>query len=319
LADYPLVSVTEELDRPRGPSVGSSVDDPPINIWKFDKPRRKSPSTGTSYSPGVRWPTTVSVQFTPEFVVLVTVVALVAGSVNGIAGFGFALVGTMALASAIDPATAVVFMIVPILAVNVSLLSDLSPSDLRTCGRRFGPLVVAALVGTVVGMAVLDWLPDAPLRVGLGVVTLGFVGTLQQRFVVPGLEWTKKRCFVESPAAMVGVGGVSGVVFGGTNVGVQLVAYLRSFDLSHGVFVGVVAMVFLGLNVLRVGAAGVLGLYPDATVFLASVAAAIPAVLGVVVGKRVRSGISAGTRRRVVVGLLLVVGVRLVLGGLGVA
>lgn len=256
---------------------------------------------------------------TPEFVLLAAVVALVAGALNGLAGFGFALVGTMGLAVVVDPATAVVFMIAPILAVNLTLLSELSVEELRTCGRRFGPLIASALVGTIVGMAALDRIPEAPLRFGLGLVTLAFVATLQRRFAVPGLEWAKDRCFVETPAAMVGVGGVSGLLFGATNVGVQLVAYVRRFDLSHGVFVGVVALVFLGLNAVRMGAAGALGLYPDAATFVASLATAVPATLGVVAGRRLRAVVGADARRRAVLGLLLLVGVRLVLGGIGVA
>jgi hypothetical protein len=239
-----------------------------------------------------------------------------AGTLNGIAGFGFALVGTMVLASIVTPATAVVFMIVPILSVNLSLVRDLSTAELRRCSRRFGPLVVAALLGTVVGMVALDTLPERPLRVALGLLSLGFVATTQSLVPIPGRQAATERCFVESPSAMAGVGVVSGAVFGGTNVGVQLIAYLRSCDLSHGTFVGVVAMVFLGLNGIRVGAAGVLGLYPDLTVALASVGAAVPAVTGVAVGRRVRSRVSERWRRRVVLGLLTVVGVRLVLGGL---
>src|SRR6056297_2924492 len=92
-------------------------------------------------------------------VALMTLVILIAGMTNGLAGFGFALVGTMALATVIDPATAVVFMIIPILAVNLSLVRDLSREELRTCSRRFGPLIGAALVGTVVGMTVLSRIP----------------------------------------------------------------------------------------------------------------------------------------------------------------
>jgi len=275
----------------------------------------RHPTTFTG--PGRRFDV-VPVQFTPASLALFTVVVPIAGGVNGIAGFGFALVGTMALATVVDPATAVVFMIVPILAVNLSLLNELSMEELRTCGRRFGPLVLSALIGTLIGMVLLERIPAGPLRVLLGLVTLLFVMTLQDRVSVPGLSWTKDRCFVGTPAAMVGVGGVSGVVFGSTNVGVQLVAYLRSFDLSHGVFVGVVAMVFLGLNALRVGAAGILGLYPDSTMILASVGASIPAVFGVVLGKRVRTSIRESTRRTVVLLLLTLVGVRLLLGGLGV-
>ncbi|MFB6192115.1 MAG: TSUP family transporter [Haloarculaceae archaeon] len=249
----------------------------------------------------------------------VALVVLVAGAVNGVAGFGFAVVGTMALATAVDPATAVVFMILPILSVNLSLVRDLSADELRTCGRRFGPLVLAALVGTVVGMAVLDRVPEAPLRVGLGVVSLAFVASMQERVPIPGLARARDGCFVETPAAMVGVGGLSGLLFGGTNVGVQLIAYLRSCDLSHGLFVGVVAMVFLGLNAVRVAAAGALGLYPSATVAAASAVAAVPAVAGVAVGKRLRASVDERLRRAVVLGLLTVVGIRLVLGGLGLA
>jgi uncharacterized membrane protein YfcA len=249
---------------------------------------------------------------------VVVAVVLLAGGVNGVAGFGFALVGTMALATLVEPATAVVFMIFPILAVNLSLVRELSVPQLRSCGRRFAPLLAAALVGTVVGLATLDVVPAGPLRVGLGLLSLAFVLTAQAVVTVPGLDRAKEGCFVESTPAMVGVGAVSGLLFGGTNVGVQLIAYVRSCDLSHGLFVGVVAMVFLGLNGVRVLAAGALGLYPDATVALASLAAAIPAVAGVAVGKRLRSRVGATRRRAAVLGLLSLIGVRLVLGGLGV-
>lgn len=249
---------------------------------------------------------------------VIVLAVLVAGAINGVAGFGFALVGTMALATVVDPATAVVFMIVPILAVNLSLVRDLSAAQLRTCGRRFAPLVLAALVGTLAGMVVLERLPDGPLRVGLGVLSLGFVASVQQFVPLPGLSRARDRCFVETPLAMVGVGGVSGLLFGSTNVGVQLIAYLRSCNLSHGTFVGVVAMVFLGLNAIRVGAAGVLGLYPSLTIALVSVAAVVPAVAGVAVGKRLRDRIAERHRRAVVLGLLTVIGVQLVLAGIGV-
>jgi uncharacterized membrane protein YfcA len=253
----------------------------------------------------------------PTLLALVGVVLLVAGAVNGVAGFGFAIVGTMVLATVFDPATAVVFMIFPILSVNLSLVRELSIPELKSCGRRFTPLLLSALVGTVAGMAVLDRLPNAPLRIGLGLISLAFVLNAQRVVQVPGLARAKEGCFVESTPAMIGVGSVSGLLFGGTNVGVQLIAYVRSCDLSHGVFVGVVALVFLGLNGVRVVAAGALGLYPDSTVFVASLVAAIPALLGVAVGKRLRDRVAERHRRAVVLGLLVVIGIRLLVGGLG--
>jgi len=261
----------------------------------------------------------MSLSLTPGLLAVVCVVVVVAGAVNGVAGFGFALVGTMALATVVDPATAVVFMIVPILAVNLSLVRELSVAELRSCGTRFGPLLGSALVGTLAGLVVVDRVPAGPLKVGLGVLTLAFVVSAQNRVPVPGLDRAREGCFVESTPAMVGVGGVSGVLFGGTNVGVQLIAYLRSCDLSHATFVGVVAMVFLGLNGVRVGAAALLGLYPSVSVAAASVAAAVPAAAGVAVGTRVRGYVDQQRRRRAVLSLLAVIGLRLTLGGLGVA
>jgi len=252
-----------------------------------------------------------------ELAATIAVVVAVAGAVNGVAGFGFAVVGTMVLAATLEPATAVAFMILPMFAVNVALVGDLTREELRTCGARFAPLLVAALVGTVAGMALLDRIPGAPLRVLLGLVSLGFVAANQRLFALPSPPVVGGQGVAEAPLVMAAVGGVSGVLFGATNVGVQLVAYVRSFDLSHGLFVGVVALVFVGINGLRVGAAGALGLYPDLGLVLASVAAAVPAVAGVAVGKRLRERVSERLRRGVVLGLLTVIGVRLILGGAG--
>ncbi|MDB2240280.1 hypothetical protein SAMN06266787_102329 [Halorubrum ezzemoulense] len=254
-----------------------------------------------------------------ELVATIAVVVGVAGAVNGVAGFGFAVVGTMVLAATLDPATAVTFMIIPMFAVNLALVGDLTREELRTCGTRFAPLLVAALVGTLLGMALLDRLPEAPLRILLGFVSLGFVATNQHAVPLPSLPVVSEREFADTPLVMAIVGVVSGVLFGATNVGVQLVAFVRSFDLSHGLFVGVVALVFVGINGLRVGAAGALGLYPDPGLVLASVAAAVPAVAGVAVGKRLRERVSERLRRGVVLGLLTVIGVRLILGGAGFA
>ncbi|WP_144926498.1 TSUP family transporter [Halorubrum salsamenti] len=253
-----------------------------------------------------------------ELVATIALVVAVAGAVNGVAGFGFAVVGTMVLATTLDPATAVAFMILPMFAVNVALVRDLTREELRTCGVRFAPLLVAALVGTVAGMALLERLPGAPLRVLLGVVSLGFVAANQRALPLPALPSVSDRALAGTPHVMAIVGGVSGVLFGATNVGVQLVAFVRSFDLSHGLFVGVVALVFVGINGLRVVAAGALGLYPDVGFALVSVVAAVPAVAGVAVGKRLRGRVSERLRRGVVLGLLTLIGVRLTLGGAGI-
>lgn len=259
----------------------------------------------------------MSIPLTPEFVALVAAVVVLSGAVNGVAGFGFAVVGTMGLASVLDPAIAVVFMIIPILAVNVSLLSELSVAEIQRCGRRFAPLIVAATVGTITGMAVLDAVPDAPLRIGLGLISLAFVVSAQRLVALPVPERLTDSGIATKTPAMIVIGAVSGLLFGATNVGVQFVAYVRQYDFSHAVFIGVIALVFVGINGLRVGAAAAFGLYPDLTVVVASALVAVPALAGVAVGKRLRSLASERLRRGAVLGLLTVIGFRLLAGGFG--
>jgi uncharacterized membrane protein YfcA len=75
----------------------------------------------------------------------------------------------------------------------------------------------------------------------------------------------------------------------------------------------VIASVFLGINAVRVVAAGALGLYPD----LSTVA--VSAVAGAAVGARLRDRVGERLRRGVVLGLLTVIGLRLSAAGLGLA
>ena len=244
------------------------------------------------------------------------VVVFVAGAVNGVAGFGFALLATATLATVVDPASAVVFVVLPILAVNLTLVAELDRTTVRRCARRFWPLVGGGLVGVVVGMLVIGAMPAASLQVGLGLLTLAVVASTQSLVAVPGLEWIREGCVVEGTGPMAGLGLVSGVVFGATNVGVQFVAYLRSLELTHKLFVGVVAAVFLGLNGIRVALAGLLGLYPDQWFLALSMVAVVPAVVGARLGARVRPTLTDRTREVLVLGLLAAVGLWLTIGGL---
>lgn len=250
-------------------------------------------------------------------VVFALVVAFVAGTVTGMAGFGFSVVGTMALATVLAPSEAVAFMLVPIVGANLALIAELDRSAIGSCVRRFAPYIAAALVGTILGMALLQWIPETPLRGGLGVLTLAFVATRQQAVELPGFEGVKDRCFAETPIAMTGLGGVSGLLFGATNVGVQVVAYVKSCDLSHSVFAGVIGLIFVGISSLRVLAAFPLGLYPDLTFVGVSAIALLPVFLGVAAGRQFRTRIPANRTRQFVLLLLTAIGIQLLRTAIG--
>jgi hypothetical protein len=247
---------------------------------------------------------------------LVFGIVVLGGFVTGVNGFGYSVIGTGLMALVLEPRVAVVVMILPILGANVSLVRELDRQGLESCVRRFWPFVAAALVGTVVGMTLLSRVPTQPLTFALGLFVFGFLAASQERYPLPGEAWVGARVS-ETTGVKLLFGAVSGLVFGASNVGVQVIAYLKSLDLDHTTFVGVVAMVFLGISSVRVVAAGLLGLYGSGEMLGLSAVAAVPGLVGVSVGKRLRPLLARTTRRATMFALLAFIGLRLLMRGAG--
>lgn len=243
----------------------------------------------------------------------VVAVVFVAGAVSGITGFGFAVVSTATLAGVLSPSDAVVVVILPLFASNLSLATELDRERLASCTRRFWAYVLAAAVGTVAGMVLLDAIPASSLKRSLGVLTLTYAVLTQPFVAVPGKARAEELCFRTSHLAKAGLGVVSGFVFGASNVGVQFVAYLRSLDLDRSTFVGVLAAMLLGISAIRVGLAALLGLYGGGRLFTVSAIAVAPTILGVWAGKLLRPLLSEQRKQALVLVVLLVIGGRLLL------
>lgn len=248
-------------------------------------------------------------------IVLVFVVVASGGLVKGLVGFGYAIAGTAVLASLLDPSTAVAIMILPMMAANLRLLGELSESGLRSCVRRFWPFVVAASVGTVAGMVVLSLVPARVVATGLGAFTLAYVVLQQDRVRVPGVAAFERTCFVETSRMKVFLGATSGVVFGVSNAAVQVVAYLDSLDLDRGTFAGVLAMILVGVSMIRLGVAWQFGLFAASDALWVSALAAVPGVAGVVVGERLRVRFDDRVLARLALVLFAVIAVRLLSKG----
>ncbi|MFB6219601.1 MAG: sulfite exporter TauE/SafE family protein [Halobacteriaceae archaeon] len=231
------------------------------------------------------------------------------GFVKGVTGFGYAIASTAILATVLDPATAVVVMILPMLAANVSLLSELDREDVPDCVRRFWPYLGAAVVGTLLGMALLDAIPKPALALGLGTFTGLYVLLTQPYRTLPGEAWLRDRCFRTGTPAKAALGLVSGVVFGASNIGVQVVAYLDSLSLDRQTFVGVLSMILVGVGSVRVAAAWSLGLY-DARGVLA-----LSGLAGVVAGGRLRRFVPEAYQTAGTLALLAVIAARLTYAG----
>lgn len=250
------------------------------------------------------------------FALMLAAVAL-GGLVKGVAGFGYAVTSTALLAVLLEPSAAVTVMILPTLIANVPLIGELERSELSQCVQRFWPFVAAALVGTLAGMAVLDRVPRAWLALGLGVVTFAYVITAQPYRELPRLSGAAKHLFRPGTRTKVLLGLASGVVFGATNIAVQVVAYLDRLDLDRATFVGVLAMVLVGISSVRVGAAWTIGLYGTGSLLALSTVAVLPGVAGVAAGSRIRPAIPERYQTAGTMLLLTVIAARLTSAGLG--
>lgn len=252
------------------------------------------------------------------FLALIVATVFLGGTIRGVAGFGYEIAGTAVLTTFLDPSEAVAVMIIPLLASSLSLVGELDTSELKPCVARFWLYLVAAVVGTVLGMFALGAISVAPLKLGIGVVTLAYVASKQGFFVVPGSAWFREVCFTKGTVTKAGLGFMSGVLFGATNVTVQVVEYLDSLDLDRATFVGVLSMILVGLSGARVGFAWLLGLYGSVGLVAVSVVAAVPGIVGVSLGSAARQRLPDTLCDVTGVVLLTAVGVWLSLSGAGV-
>lgn len=251
-----------------------------------------------------------------ELLFLVSGIVVFGGLVKGIAGFGYAIASTALLATVLSPSTAVVLMILPMLVANLTLLRELDRAGLRRCIRRFWPFGLTAMLGTAVGMVLLDAVPASLLTLGLGVFTLVYVIAKQPWVTVPGRPTVEGYCYRTGPGPQVLIGAVSGGIFGLSNVAVQVVAYLDSLDLDRSTFVGVLAMMLVGISTLRIGFAWGLGLYEAGSLLVYSAIVSVPGLAGVELGRRARVLIPDRFEQVGILVLLTVIGIRLVSKGL---
>lgn len=249
--------------------------------------------------------------FSSTTIALMVLLFFLAAIVEGSSGFGFPVITTVTLALFLDLQLAVILAIPGIVAANIKLARSLSPRQRERSFEEFWPLILAILVFSVVGLFVIDGVPVGIVEFLLGVITMAFAIYKQPFYELPTVG-NPNRCIVEGTGPMMVLGSIFGLIFGMTNVGVQIVAYLKTCPLKHIFFVGVVGIVFFGVNVIRFLGATVSGLYPTMEALLVAVGLAVPAYAGAYIGIRYGRRLSIYRIRALVAIVLTVVSLRLI-------
>ena len=236
-------------------------------------------------------------------ILLWCVFALVmAGTVKGVLGIGIPMVSISMLALVVDVPTAVALLPVPIVLAN--LYQSLFSGQLRNTFRRFGPLVLAVVIGTFLGARMLVQIDPRVLLGVIGAVVLIFAATAY--LPNPVRLGPRAERWVGPPIGLLG-----GVLGGMTTFfGPPIIMYLFALNLEKDEFVGTISTIYLCAGVPLAVGLGMYGIMGPRE-YLWSCAAAVPVFLGLVIGQWLRTRISHTAFRNALLLMLIVVGVRL--------
>lgn len=205
-----------------------------------------------------------------DFALVVALVGImtVASVLNGIAGFGFALVAVAGMAVLLEPKPAVVLMslVTPVLTTTQMHYHW----AFRQVTRRLPSVLFGAAVGAVVGTQLLIVLPGFVLAIALGAFALWFaVRSLRS-------EPRRMTSAVERRIAP-GVGLIAGITNGSLGAsGPILGSYLIAIGLRGREFVFAISVIFGVMAAVRVTTLGIAGEYTAVIVAL-GIGLAVPA------------------------------------------
>ena len=179
-----------------------------------------------------------------ELLAVFVLVAILAGVVKGMIGFGYSLITTPIFASVIDPTFAVVVLAIPPWMLNMFQIGETGT------GREFvseeWPLLVLAVIGSVLGVAALAAFSAGPIvPFVIGLVILGYVAfQVAQNFV------TVEEA--HHPIALGSAGFLEGFLLAIANLGPLLPAYFHTFECDTERYIGGLSMVLGTIFTVRI-------------------------------------------------------------------
>ena len=175
---------------------------------------------------------------------LFVVVAVVAGAVKGMIGFGYALITTPIFASVIDPTLAVAVLAIPPWMLNMFQVGETDTG--LAFVREEWVLLAVAVIGTVIGVTFLARFragPIVPFLIGL--VIFGYVlFQLVQNFV------TVQEA--HHPVALSAAGFLQGFLLAVANLGPLLPTYFHTFERDVERYIGGLSMVLGTIFTVRI-------------------------------------------------------------------
>lgn len=233
---------------------------------------------------------------------------LLAGTVKGVIGLGLPSISLGLLAAALDLTSAMALLLAPSFVTN--LWQALVGGHGRELLRRLWPFLFMATVSVWAGAAALTRVDLDLLSALLGVLLAAYGAAS-----LAGMRFSLDRRAEARAGPMLGI--VNGALTGMTgSFVVPGVMFLQAIGLPRDMLVQAMGILFT-LSTLALGMAlhgnGVLG----ADLAVVSAAGVVPALIGMVLGQRVRRRLPEQIFRRFFFGALLVLGGYIVIRAAG--
>lgn len=244
---------------------------------------------------------------TAGILLYIAAVFLATGVVKGVLGIGMPLIAIPLLAGTVGPIAAMSLMAVPTIAIN--LWQTAQSGYMGGALKRFRAAYPLLISGVILGLFFLTRLDRGALFVLIGVIVILIALSQMLPFNLAIPERWERWC-----TPLVGI--VSGLLGGVSSfLGPLMAMYLVALRVTKDQFVGAIALFYLIAAIpfyLGLGVSGHFGW----TELFASAAAAFLIWLGVLAGQRLRARASAELFRKLVLGVLMIVGANMILKGL---
>ena len=221
---------------------------------------------------------------------------------KGIIGMGFATTCLPIIALGMGLEVALPLVLVPSLASNI--IVQIEVGHFRESVRRFWPMVVAAMIGVVIGLLLLIWMEARAAAAALGVVLLvyGLFALKTPNMALPS--------HLEKPLGPI-TGLTTGVINGLTGSQLMpLLPYLMALHMDRDHFVQAINCSFTASSIVMAIGLSKIGLMNIETALISTVGI-IPVWIGLKFGGYIRRRLSSELFRKLVIYMLMASGVLL--------
>jgi len=238
-----------------------------------------------------------------ETIIIVLGAFFIAAFLKGVSGVGFSTICLGLLAMFVEPKLAIPLVFLPSLSSNIIVM--LEAGHFIVSVKRFWILFLSALPGLVLGILFLNSSGSDEPRLVLGVIMLIYSLWAFSSEVVHLSEKMEKRLLVP-------VGIISGMVNGATGSQIMpIMPFLLSLKMDRNVLVQTMNCAFTFNTLVMITGFGKIGLLTLPVLSL-SIAGILPVALGVYLGGRIRRRAPEVVFRKIVLGLLLLMGIILI-------